>query len=383
VKRGYKVTVVTGKPNYPTGKFYKGYGFLKKRKENYNGIDIIRLPITPRGKNYFTLSINYISYIVSGFFWNLFTKIKADYIFAFGTSPITQALPGIWYAKKHKVPCYIYLQDLWPESVQYMTEVKNKLLLKILGRISDYVYKNCNYIFVPSKGFIHFLTNRRIEEEKIVYWPQYAEEFYVPLKKNTSEGSKESFNIIFTGNIGIAQGLEILPKTAEIIKNDYPNSKIKFNIVGDGRYKHNLIEEIKRLGLEDMFKFTPYQPSEKIPELIAQNDAGFLSLKDNPIFRVTIPAKLQSYLACGVPIVAAINGEAANIITESKTGLCSPPDDAKALAENIVKLSKSNRDQLSEFSKNARNYYEYNFEKKKLFDQLEKFFQDKQNIGGN
>lgn len=383
MKRGYKVTVVTGKPNYPTGKFYKGYGFLKKRKENYNGIDIIRLPITPRGKNYFTLSINYISYIVSGFFWNLFTKIKADYIFAFGTSPITQALPGIWYAKKHKVPCYIYLQDLWPESVQYMTEVKNKTLLKILGRISDYVYKNCNYIFVPSKGFIHFLTKRGIEEEKIVYWPQYAEEFYVPLKKNTSEGSKESFNIIFTGNIGIAQGLEILPKTAEIIKNDYPNSKIKFNIVGDGRYKHNLIEEIKRLGLEDMFKFTPYQPSEKIPELIAQNDAGFLSLKDNPIFRVTIPAKLQSYLACGVPIVAAINGEAANIITESKTGLCSPPDDAKALAENIVKLSKSNRDQLSEFSKNARNYYECNFEKKKLFDQLEKFFQDKQNIGGN
>ena len=383
MKRGYKVTVVTGKPNYPSGKFYKGYGIFKKRKENYKGIEIIRLPITPRRKNYFTLSINYISYIVSGFFWNLFTKIKADYIFAFGTSPITQALPGIWYAKKHKIPCYIYLQDLWPESVQYMTEVKNKLLLKILGRISDYVYKNCDYIFVPSKGFIHFLTKRGIEEERIVYWPQYAEDFYVPLKKNIPGDSKKSFNIIFTGNIGLAQGLEILPKTAEIIKNDYPNSKIKFNIVGDGRYKHNLIEEIERLGLEDMFEFTPYQPTEKIPELIAENDAGFLSLKDNPIFRVTIPAKLQSYLACGVPIVAAINGEAANIITESKTGLCSPPNDARALAENIVKLSKLNKDQLNEFSKNARNYYEWNFEKKKLFDQLEKFFQDKQNIGGN
>lgn len=383
MKRGYKVTVVTGKPNYPTGKFYKGYGIFKKRKEKYKGIEIIRLPITPRRKNYFTLSINYTSYIVSGFFWNLFTKIKADYIFAFGTSPITQALPGIWYAKKHKIPCYIYLQDLWPESVQYMTEVKNKLLLKILGRISDYVYKNCDYIFVPSKGFIHFLTKRGIEEERIVYWPQYAEDFYVPLKKNIPGDSKKSFNIIFTGNIGLAQGLEILPKTAEIIKNDYPNSKIKFNIVGDGRYKHNLIEEIERLGLEDMFEFTPYQPTEKIPELIAENDAGFLSLKDNPIFRVTIPAKLQSYLACGVPIVAAINGEAANIITESKTGLCSPPNDARALAENIVKLSKLNKDQLNEFSKNARNYYEWNFEKKKLFDQLEKFFQDKQNIGGN
>ncbi|MDD3141870.1 MAG: glycosyltransferase WbuB, partial [Lachnospiraceae bacterium] len=121
VKRGYKVTVITGIPNYPQGKYYKGYGLLKKRKEIYKGIEVIRIPLIPRGKNTLMLVLNYSSFVIAGFFWEMFTKIKADLMFIFEVSPMTQALPGIWYAKKRKIPCYLYVQDLWPENVEIIT----------------------------------------------------------------------------------------------------------------------------------------------------------------------------------------------------------------------------------------------------------------------
>ncbi len=112
VKRGYKVTVVTGIPNYPEGKFYKGYGWFRNNREIWNGIEIIRIPIIPRGSNSIGLILNYLSFVVSGFFWKCFTRIKTDYVFIFEVSPMTQALFGVWYARRRKIPCYIYVQDL-------------------------------------------------------------------------------------------------------------------------------------------------------------------------------------------------------------------------------------------------------------------------------
>ena len=309
------------------------------------------------------------------FFLAFIYKYKGWLCFCFGTSPITQALPGIWYSKKKKIPCYLYLQDLWPQSVEYVTGIKNNKILSIIGKLSDYVYKNCSNILVPSKGFINALLERGVSRDKITYWPQYAEDLFKPLdKKNITGISQDFFNIIFTGNIGIAQSLEILPRAASLIKKKDDRAKIKFNLVGDGRAKPELIKAVRDLKVEEMFNFFDYRPVEEIPELLAACDVAFLSLKDDPIFRITIPAKLQTYLACGKPIVAAISGEAANIITESNAGLCSPPGDEETLANNILKLYKMDEKELGKFSENARRYYENNFEKSKLFDILEEYF---------
>jgi len=133
VKKGYKVTVITGIPNYPQGKYYEGYGLLKKRREIYEGVQIVRLPIIPRGKTSFMLALNYFSFVISGYAWKIFTKIKADYVFIFEVSPMTQALPGVWYAKKRKIPCYIYVQDLWPENVEIITGIRNKFIIGAIG----------------------------------------------------------------------------------------------------------------------------------------------------------------------------------------------------------------------------------------------------------
>ena len=129
VKKGYKVTVVTGIPNYPQGKFYKGYGWFKRRKETWNGVDIIRIPLISRGKSSIRLALNYFSFVISGWFWKLFTRVKADIVFTFEVSPMTQALVGVWYAKRRKIPHYLYVQDLWPDNVEIVTGIKSKAIL--------------------------------------------------------------------------------------------------------------------------------------------------------------------------------------------------------------------------------------------------------------
>lgn len=384
VKRGYKVTVITGIPNYPQGKYYDGYGLLKKRKEKYNGMDIIRIPLIPRGKNSIMLALNYLSFVVSGFFWNVFTKIKADNVFIFEVSPMTQALPGVWYAKKRKIPCYLYVQDLWPENVEIITGVSNKHIINAIGKMVDYIYARCTRIFTTSNSFVYSIQKRNVPREVIEYWPQYAEDFYKPLEQSNVPDipNDSTFNIIFAGNIGNAQGLDILPEVAILIKEKKTNRNIRFNIVGDGRFKATLVEMVKSNNLEDMFNFIPKQPANRIPELMAACDSAFLCLTDSPLFAMTIPAKLQSYMACGIPIIASAEGETSQIIKDSNAGLSSPAGDAHKLSDIIVQLSSKSSKELKQLGLNARDYYDKNFNKEELLNKMDIHFLGNLKMGG-
>ncbi|KIL49807.1 glycosyltransferase family 4 protein [Jeotgalibacillus soli] len=382
VKRGYKVTVITGIPNYPQGKYYNGYGLFKKRKEMYNGIEIIRIPLIPRGNNPIMLALNYVSFVVSGFFWKALTKIKADYVFIFEVSPMTQALPGVWYAKKRQIPCYLYVQDLWPENVEIITGIKNKHIIGAIGKMVDYIYTRCTKIFTTSHSFVKSIENRGVPAEKVEYWPQYAEDFYIPLEKtsNPKIAIDGAFNIIFAGNIGHAQGLDILQKAALIIKEKNLERNIRFNIVGDGRYKNELIDLVKSNNVSDMFNFIEKQSANRIPEFMAASDAAFLSLTNSPLFSMTIPAKLQSYMACGIPIIASADGETNQIIKEADAGLSSPAGDAQKLSEIIIELSSKSSKVLKQLGFNARNYYDENFNKEELLNRMDIHFRDNQKL---
>ena len=378
VKSGYKVTVVTGIPNYPEGKFFKGYGLFKKRKEIYNGIEIIRLPLIPRGNNSIMLILNYLSFVFSGFFWKMFTKINADHVFIFEVSPMTQALPGIWYAKKRKIPCFLYVQDLWPENVEIVTGLKNKIILNPIGKMVDYIYRNCDLIFTTSKSFVDSIVERDVPKSKVFYWPQYAESFYRPLQnvecsKIPNDGK---LNIIFTGNIGYAQGLDLLPKAANLLKHNGLDKKVRFNIVGDGRYKTELLEKIKNNNLDYMFNIIDKQPAEKIPAFLSKCDAAYLSFADEELFNKTIPAKLQSYLACGIPIIASAGGESQRIINESKSGFCTKTGDEEGLVSSIIKFMNLDDKTKVEMGNRARTYYEENFNKELLLDEMDNYLQD-------
>ena len=374
VKRGYQVTVLTGIPNYPVGKYYKGYGLAKKRNEEWNGVKIIRIPLVARGHGIIGLVMNCVSFVVSGFFWNCVTKLKADCVFTFEVSPMTQALVGVWYANKHKIPHYLYVQDLWPENVEIIMGVKNRLILMSVEKMVDYIYRNCSKIFATSPSFVDNIRERCNNWKKVNYWPQYAEEFYQPCKKTKvlEIPDEKSFKVIFTGNVGQAQGLEILPEAAGLLDG------VKFVIVGEGRYKDFFIARVKELNVENRFIMISRQPAERIPELLACCDAAFLSFKDNPLFFKTIPAKLQSYMACSMPIIAAAGGETERIIAEAECGLCSPAGNVELLVKNIKQMAAEKSSYLKQMGRNGLMYCRKHFDKKILMDEMDGFFSENQ-----
>lgn len=372
VKRGYQVTVLTGIPNYPEGKFYPGYSWTRRRRETIDGVNVIRIPLIPRGKSFVGLALNYMSFVVTGFFWQLFTKVKADAVFGFGLSPIFQALIGVWYAKRKKIPMYLYVQDLWPESLEMVLGVRNKMLLGALGKLVAYIYKNCSIILGTSPSYVKAICQRVPDApEKVRCWPQYAETFYVPMEKKPIPEIPDdgSFRIIFTGNVGQAQGLDILPPAAKLLKQD--GKAVRFVIVGNGRYRERMREEIVSCGVEEMFTMVDRQPAQRIPVFLAACDAAFVSFADNPLFEKAIPAKLQSYMACGMPVIAAAKGETMRIIREAGCGVCGPMGDSEALAKNIASLMTSQK--RKDYGACARTYYEQHFEKQTLMDELETF----------
>lgn len=374
VDRGYEVTVITGLPNYPEGKIYKGYRCIKNRCEIWNGIRVIRLPLIPRGKSAAMLVLNYLSFVVSGGIWQFFTKIRADYVFIFEVSPMTQALPGVWFAARRKIPCYLYMQDLWPDNVEIVTGIHNKAIIRPIEQMVNYIYGKCTYVLVTSKSFAKELIKRGVEEDKVSFLPQYAEALYKPAERAASEIlPDDSFKVIFTGNIGYAQGLDILVETAKIWKIR-ENREIRFILVGDGRYKEDMIKRVRTEGLDSQFLFIGKKSPEEIPSLLAACDVAFVSFMDSPLFQMTIPAKLQSYMACGIPILAVAGGETASIIEKAGCGYHSEIGNAEACYTNIKKISLLSRTERSQLGRNGLEYSLCFFDKDKLMDQMEQLF---------
>nr|WP_195957046.1 glycosyltransferase family 4 protein [Enterococcus gallinarum] len=372
IERGYDVTVLTGIPNYPQGDFFEGYGFNKRRNENLNGINIIRIPIIPRKKSSMTMALNYLSFVISGWFWKLFNKENFDMVFIYEVSPMTQALPAVWIAKKLKIPCYIYVMDLWPENFEIITGISSPLVITPLNKMVDYIYKNCNKIFTASESFKKNIQSRGVDPEKVFFWPQYAEEFYhTRATKSKKIIVDDKINITFAGNVGMAQGLEILPIIGQRLKKE--NVNIRFNIVGSGRYLETLINEVTKNALQEYFNFLEPVPPTEISEIFSASDFSFVSLQENEIFSMTIPAKLQSSMACGKPILLSASGESKDIVIKAECGYASDAGDVNHLIENIKKIVKLDKKQIEKLGNNSRNYFENNFEKEKLLDSMDSF----------
>ena len=372
VNRGYKVTVLTGIPNYPMGKFFEGYGYRKKRNEIYEGVEIRRIPLIPRGSSAVGMAANYLSFTLSGL-KNKYTKdIDADLVFTFEVSPMTQALIGVKYAKRHKVSSFLYVQDLWPENVITVTGIRNGLVIGMINKMVDKIYRDTDVLFATSPAFVKAITDRKkpVAEKKVHYWPQYAEDFYRPLERAAVPEIPDdgSFKIIFTGNIGTAQGLSILPRTARLLKD----INVRFVMVGDGRFLEEFNRQVETLQVKDKFTMIPRRPAEDIPRLMAACDAAFISFNDDELWAKTIPAKLQSYMACGLPVIASATGETNRIIEEAECGVTCKIGDAEALAAGIRSLTTMDTRALGN---NSRTYFERHFDKKILMDEMDKWLQ--------
>lgn len=373
VDRGHQVEVLTGNPNYPQGKFYKGYGYLKK-VECYKGAKIVRVPIIPRGKNNkFMLALNYISYAVSASFFGLiYCRKKYDLILVFQMSPITMGLPAVLLKFFRKVPIFFWVQDLWPESVSAVMPVRNDFFLRILDPVVNLIYKNCDRILIQSRAFLPAIEKYGIDRTKILFFPNSAERLYTP--KNPSDEFPEKFlvpkgfNIMFAGNIGIAQDFESIIEAAEITKE---NKEINWVIIGDGSRHSWIEEEISRRGLANSVYLLGRFPVERMPYFFSLADVMLVSLKDEYIFSLTIPSKVQSYMACSKPILASVKGEGARVVKESGSGLTCLPEDPTELATTVMKFYSMEKSELESMGKSGRSYFEENFEENMLLDKFE------------
>mgnify|MGYP001235713004 CR=1 FL=1 len=374
--RGHKITVLTGIPNYPEGYYYDGYGIFKNNREIYKGIEIFRSPLIPRGSgSTVRLALNYISFIVGSIFTSFFLlKKKYDIIFVFEPSPITVCLPAIFIKKIKNIPICFWVLDLWPESVVSAGNLKTDFIPKLINPIVKFIYKHSDKILVPSKGFINSITEKGVNKSKIVFFPQWAESIFKPIKyEKYLLGSipKNSFKVMFAGNIGESQDFPSIIEAAKLLKN---NENIQWVIIGSGRKEKWLKSKINEYNLEKKFHLIGKYPLEMMPAFYSHADCLLFSLKKDYIFSITIPAKVQTYLACAKPILAMIDGESARVINDAKAGLSCPSESPKLLARNIEVLSSLDKNELNRLGQNALIHYKKEFERSMLMDRIENIF---------
>ena len=375
-EKGNKVSVLTSKPNYPKGFFFKGYTFFNKSNDNYNGIKIYRSPIIPRGNGSgFRLFINYISFVIFGMIRLLSIREKFDKIFVYAPSPITVGYIGAFASIRFRAQSYLWVHDLWPESVKDAGGINNNFILSLVDIMTRSIYSLYKTILVQSPYFKDYLIKQSVNKNKIIYYPYYAEDFYkiVPEKEEIRSLFSDKLNFIFAGNIGVAQSFDTIIEAANILKNK--SVEVCFVIIGDGRDKKRVKEKIKEYSLLKNFKFLGTYPPEKMSNFFTCGDALIVSLKDTKIFSMTIPGKLQSYLACGKPIIASLNGIGAKIIRESNSGIVSKAEDPISLANSIIEFIKLSDEQKKKLGLNARRYFEKEFQRTKLINRLIDIFE--------
>lgn len=371
VNRGHEVTVFTGKPNYPQGKFYKGYSFFGKSKENINGVEVIRIPLFPRlnssGKY---LVLNYLSFIFFSFIFKYRIKKQYDIVFSHLPSPLIAALPAIWFKKKCNAKLYLWVLDLWPESVLANTKIKDGFLLKSLNKLIKKIYVAADVILISSKFFEKSILEKGEHlEQKIKYFPNWAEDVFLKKSVQNIPNLPKGFNIMFAGNIGDSQDFEAILEAAKLSKND----QINWILVGDGRKVNWIKAEIEKHQLQNVFLMGRH-PIDAMPSFFKKADVMLVSLKKSPVFALTIPAKVQAYMASAKIILGMFDGEGQQLINDSKCGFAVDAGDFNFLYQKALQIKSLSIEQRQEMEQNSKNFYDQNFSKTQLFDFLETDF---------
>lgn len=370
-KRGHEITVLTGIPNYPEGIIDKNYLKNPNDFQNFGGVQIIRVPLIPRGKKKLTLIFNYLSFMFTCSTIGLAKvwKYEYDLVFICQLSPATVAIPGLIISRVKLVPSVMWILDLWPDSLHAVGIVYNNRILKYLQSAMNFVYRKCDVLLVQSRSFKSKIDDQIKFKNKVTYIPTWAEDnFSRENKMINNEKGNADFCVLFAGNIGKAQDVYCIINAANELK-EYPG--IKFKIIGDGREAKGVKKAIAQLGLERKVEMMGRYPLEAMPAQYSQADAMLLTLEAKEIYSMTIPGKLQSYLASGKPIIGAINGEARRVIEESNSGFCVPAEDYVALANRILQMSTLSKEALDELGANGRRFYEEEFSRERIIDKFE------------
>jgi len=378
VKRRHDITVLTGYPNYPGGTVFEEFRKTPSVFSHFSGANVCRVPLLARGQGGVCLALNYLSFMLSAAVLGPL-RLRGqgfDIIFVFEPSPVTVGIPALVLSKLKKAPVVFWVLDLWPETLSAVGVVQSRYFLKVIGWLVRFIYNRCKLVLGQSKGFLESIAKYCSDKRKIRYFPNWAEEIFnhdsVSVQRAQEVHVQDgSFNVLFTGNIGEAQDFPAVLDAAECLKD---NPAIRWLIVGDGRMTNWLRQEIIRRGLEQRFFLLGRFPLERMPSFYAHADALLVSLKADPVFSLTIPGKVQSYLMAEKPLVGMLDGEGANVIREAQAGLACSAGDGVGLAHAIQKLAVLPKSERLILGRNGRAYARREFDRKALMDQLEHWF---------
>ncbi|OGT31549.1 MAG: glycosyltransferase WbuB [Gammaproteobacteria bacterium RBG_16_51_14] len=377
--RGHEITVLTGKPNYPSGRFYGGYGFFSKRREMHEGMKVIRAPLLPRGRaGGFRLALNYFSFAFAAALSAAFScRDKYDVIFVYAPSPITVALPAIVLKWICGVPIMLWVQDLWPESVSATGGIRSAWILRLIERMVKFIYRGTDRILVQSEAFRPLIERLGVSLERITYFPNSAEELYRPVTLPSDAVERTlvpaGFCVMYAGNIGSAQSFETILSAAERLRL-YPD--IRWVVLGDGRMASWVRAQVTERGLSGTVHMLGRHPLESMPRFFSLADAMLVTLKNEPILELTIPGRVQSYLACGKPIIAGINGEGARIVREAAAGLTPSAENPEELANAVLEMYRMSGAEREAMGARGRQYFEIHFERNVLLERLDGWLND-------
>lgn len=361
-RQGHKVTVLSDIPNYPKGEFYEGYGYFKRRREVVDGVEIIRTGVIPRGKGGgVMLALNYLSFAFTACIRAFFMALsnKYDTILVHQTSPVTVGIPAVIIKKMQKrARLLFWVLDLWPESLQAAGGINNKYILGAFESVAKMCYRNADKILISSRGFSKSICDKGDFADKLVYFPNWAEEALTAVQDYRLPHMPEGFKVMFAGNIGEAQDFDNTLAAAKLLSD---RKDIHFILVGDGRKRPWVEEYIKDNALEDTVHWVGRHPLESMGKFFEQADVLYFALKDSLIFNLTCPAKVQAYMSAGKPVLAMLNGEGADIVKEVGCGFAVPASDSEALARTIVEMSAMPKDELQKMGQAGKEYCSKHF----------------------
>lgn len=377
VERGHDVTVLTGLPNYPTGKIFPTHGWRGPWTETHEGVRVIRAPLIPRGrKSKIGLVLNYFSFALTASVVALFRLAKRyDAVFVYEISPVTVGFPGMVAAWKTRAPMFLWVLDLWPESLSASGMMNSPLANKVASSLARRVYAGSDVILATSQGFESSICRVAGEQREVRWFPQWEDlrKDTAPIDDTALPVLPKGFKVVFTGNVGASQDFETVVGAASLLKD---RKDIQFVIVGDGHKLDWVRDQAARRGLSETFHCLGRFPSTTMPAFYRQADALLISLRDEPAFAVTVPAKLQSYLAAGKPIVSCVSGEVKKIVSDSGAGIGVDAGSPEALASAIAELAAKTPAERAEMGRCGRAYMEENYNMDTLFDQLIAWFRE-------
>ena len=372
VRRGHQVTVLTGVPNYPDGQVFTAFKSDASQFSRYAGAYVHRVPMLPRGKGGMRLFLNYLTFAISAStvgVWKL-RGLHFDAIFAYEPSPITVGLPAVTLRRTKNASLLFWVQDLWPETLQAVGAVNSPLLLSVVGKLVSFIYMRCDVILAQSKSFIPQILKYAPSGSRVLFFPNWSEKMPASDEVNLAPevpSETDRFTVMFAGNIGDAQDFPAILAAAERLKG----YAIRWLIVGDGRMASWVLEEINKRELQDQVLMLGRFPSERMPSFFRHADALLVSLKDESIFGMTIPSKLQTYLSAGIPVIAMLNGEGSDVVRESGSGITCGAGDHEGLAKAVLKLSKATPEERLEMGRTGQELSQREFDRDTLINRLE------------